>query len=97
MAFLAGLTGSSSHGPILRGEQYMGKIRYSVAMSLDGFIAGRNGEYDWITMDPDIDFGEVFSRYDTVLMGCRTFETTLKRGGNGANYIQGAAHPNITS
>ncbi len=26
----------------------MRKIRYSVAMSLDGYIAGPNGEADWI-------------------------------------------------
>ncbi len=31
-------------------------VRYGGAMSLDGYIAGPNGEYDWIVMDPDIDF-----------------------------------------
>ena len=30
----------------------MRPVRYSVAMSLDGYIAGPNGEYDWIVMDP---------------------------------------------
>ncbi len=34
----------------------MRRVRYSVAMSLDGYIAGPKGEYDWIPMDPDIDF-----------------------------------------
>lgn len=28
----------------------MRKIRYAVAMSLDGFIAGPQGEADWIEM-----------------------------------------------
>jgi hypothetical protein len=28
----------------------MRRIRYSVAMSLDGYIAGPNGEYDWIEL-----------------------------------------------
>jgi dihydrofolate reductase len=43
-------------------------------MSLDGYIAGPNGEYDWIIMeDPDFDFGDVFKQFDTILMGRRTF------------------------
>ena len=43
----------------------MRRIRYAVAMSLDGYIAGPNGECDWIVMDPEIDFGELFKRFDT--------------------------------
>ena len=31
------------------------RIRYQVACSLDGFIAGPQGEYDWIVVDPEID------------------------------------------
>ena len=34
----------------------MKKLIYSVAMSLDGYIAGPNGEADWIVMDSDFDF-----------------------------------------
>ena len=34
----------------------MRKVRYAVASSLDGYIAGPKGEADWIIMDPDIDF-----------------------------------------
>jgi len=49
-------------------------------MSLDGYIAGPKGEYDWIVNDPDIDFGAMFARFDTFLMGRRTFELTLKAG-----------------
>jgi dihydrofolate reductase len=49
-------------------------------MSLDAFIAGPNGEYDWIIMDPEIDFAEMFARYDTVLMGRRTFEVAARQG-----------------
>ncbi len=59
----------------------MRRVRYAVATSLDGYIAGPNGEADWIIMDPDIDFGEVFSQFDTVLMGRRTFEGMAKAGG----------------
>jgi dihydrofolate reductase len=53
----------------------MRRIRYQVAMSLDGYIAGPNGEADWITMDPEIDFGALFAQFDTFLLGRRTFET----------------------
>ncbi|UCG24359.1 MAG: dihydrofolate reductase [Chloroflexota bacterium] len=52
----------------------MRRIHYSIAMSLDGYIAGLNGESDWIIMDPDIDFEEMSGRFDTFLMGHRTFE-----------------------
>ena len=52
----------------------MRKIRYQVAASLDGYIAGADGTYDWIPTDPDIDFGEIFATYDTLLMGRHTYE-----------------------
>jgi dihydrofolate reductase len=62
----------------------MRRIRYSVAMSLDGYIAGPKGEADWIIMDPDIDFGALFEQFDTFLLGRRTFET-MGRGGQGGS------------
>lgn len=52
----------------------MRKIRYQVACSLDGFIAGHEDEYDWIVADPDIDFAALFDQFDTLLMGRRTFK-----------------------
>ena len=61
----------------------MKQIRYGVAMSLDAYIAGPNGECDWIIMDPEIDFAEIFSRFDTLLMGRHTFEYAMSRGGMG--------------
>ena len=58
----------------------MRRVRYVVAMSLDGYIAGPIGEADWIIMDPDIDFGALFERFDTFLMGRRTFEAMAGAG-----------------
>ncbi len=52
----------------------MKRICYAVAMSLDGYIAGPNGEADWIPMDPDMDFAELWSRFDILLMGRKTYE-----------------------
>ena len=68
----------------------MRKVVYSVAMSLDGYVAGPNGEADWITMDPEIDFAALFARFDTVLMGRKTYEQVKAMGG-------GEAMPGVTS
>ncbi|MDE2689809.1 MAG: dihydrofolate reductase family protein [Acidobacteriota bacterium] len=54
----------------------MRRVRYCVAMSLDGYIAGPNGEADWIVMDPDYDFAELYGEFDTYLVGRKTFEST---------------------
>ena len=60
----------------------MKKLVYSVAMSLDGYIAGPNDEFDWIPMDPAIDFAAIFSQFDVFVMGRRTFEVTRGQGGD---------------
>lgn len=52
----------------------MRRIRYSVAMSLDGYIADADGAYGWIPMDPDIDFSARLAKIDTLIMGRGTFE-----------------------
>jgi dihydrofolate reductase len=61
----------------------MRRIRYAVAASLDGYIAGPNGEADWIIMDPEIDFGSFVQQFDTILLGRRTFETMARAGNAG--------------
>jgi dihydrofolate reductase len=58
----------------------MRKIHYCVAMSLDGYIAGPEGETDWVVMDPEIDFSALAGRFDTLLMGRRTFEAMSRAG-----------------
>jgi dihydrofolate reductase len=62
----------------------MRKIRYAVAASLDGFIAGPNGEADWIGMDPEVDFAAIWAQFDTLLMGRRTYEAAIQAMGEKA-------------
>jgi len=63
-------------------------VRFGGAMSLDGYIAGPTGEYDWIVMDPEIDFAAMTSQFDTFLIGRKTFDA-MKRMGNEAKSTRG--------
>jgi dihydrofolate reductase len=80
----------------------MRRIRYQVACSLDGYIAGPNGEHDWIVMDPDIDFQALFDQFDTLLMGRRTFESAGGQTSPGMNTLvfsrslRQEDHPGVT-
>jgi dihydrofolate reductase len=60
------------------------RLRYQVAVSLDGFIAGPNGEYDWIVPDPSVDFAALYKEFDTAVMGRKTYEVMTAQGGNGS-------------
>lgn len=59
------------------------RLRYQVAVSLDGFIATPDGGYDWIVMDPAIDFAALFAEFDTAVMGRKTYEVGLAQGNEG--------------
>ena len=59
----------------------MRQLRYSVAASLDGYIAGPNGEFDWITVDPEIDFAEMYAGFSGLVMGRRSYEVYVSTGG----------------
>ena len=56
------------------------RVRYRVAASLDGYIAGPNGELDWIVQDPSASFAALYEGVDAVLLGRRTFELTQTPG-----------------
>jgi dihydrofolate reductase len=84
----------------------MRRLRYSVAASLDGYIAAPDGGYDWIIDDPTIDFS-AFQSFDTMLVGRKTFEAMqaqqsgLEMFGGMAVYVgsrtlDAAAHPGVT-
>jgi dihydrofolate reductase len=61
----------------------MKRLRYQVAVSLDGFIAGPKGEYDWLVGDPSIDFRALFREFDAAVMGRKTYEVMKANGGDG--------------
>jgi len=57
------------------------RIRYQVATSLDGYITGPSGEIDWIVPEPTFDFAAHFARFDTFLVGRRTWVEMQGMGG----------------
>ena len=60
------------------------RLRYSVAMSLDGYIASPKGDFDWIVHDPDIDFRKLGAAFDTAFMGRKTYEAVQAMGPSAA-------------
>ena len=64
----------------------MRKLILSVAVSIDGFIEGPNGEYDWCVIDQDYNLNEFFKRLDTVFVGRKTYEMSLEMEGGPAGF-----------
>jgi dihydrofolate reductase len=58
----------------------MRKIVAGFASSLDGYIAGPKGEYDWILIDKEIDFREQMKRFDAFFYGRITYEVVSAMG-----------------
>jgi dihydrofolate reductase len=58
----------------------MRRVRYQVACSIDGFIAGPEDDFDWITPEPTFDFDALYAQFDTLLMGRRTYEIVRATG-----------------
>ena len=52
----------------------MRKLILEVAVSLDGFIEGTNGEYDWCFNDQDYGLTDFFYSVDTLFIGRKTYE-----------------------
>lgn len=53
----------------------MKKIILDLAVTLDGFIEGSNGEIDWCVMDEDMDFDGFLSTIDTIFYGRISYDT----------------------
>ena len=58
----------------------MRKIILGLAVSLDSFIEGPNGEYDWCLTDQDYGMSDFFKRIDSVFYGRKSYELTLSMG-----------------
>jgi dihydrofolate reductase len=58
----------------------MRKLILYIASSIDGYIAGLNGELDWLFTDQDYGYNNFLSSIDTVLVGRKTFDDAVKMG-----------------
>ena len=58
----------------------MRKIILFVAVSLDGYIEGPNGEFDWCFTDQDYGMADFFKRIDSLFIGRKSYELTLSMG-----------------
>ena len=55
------------------------KLKLFIATTLDGYIAGPDGDMDWLEAGADLDYGykEFYTSIDTTLMGNATYRLTL--------------------
>ena len=58
----------------------MRKVILNLAVSLDGFIEGPDGEYDWCFADQDYGMTEFFEDTDTVFMGRKSYDLIASAG-----------------
>ena len=58
----------------------MRKLVLNVALSLDGLIAGPNGEYDWCFTDADYGMAEFMKSIDATIMGAKSYRLVLEYG-----------------
>lgn len=59
----------------------MRKVILGVAVSLDGYIEGPKGEFDWCFTDQDYGMTEFLGRIDTILMGRKSYALVQSMGG----------------
>ncbi len=53
------------------------KILLDLAVTLDGFIEGKNGEIDWCIMEEEMNFKGFLDRIDTIFFGRRSYEAFI--------------------
>src|SRR5262245_30788887 len=59
------------------------KVVLGLGISLDGYIARRNGAVDFLFMPRDYSMGPFFKSIDVAIMGRKTYEVVMKMGGGG--------------
>lgn len=64
----------------------MRKVILAVAVSLDSFIEGPNGEYDWCSPNEGYSLEEFFKRFDTIFVGRKTYEMSSEMEGGPAGF-----------
>ncbi|WP_207532405.1 dihydrofolate reductase family protein [Desertivirga arenae] len=68
----------------------MRKVILGLAVSLDGYIEGPNGEYDWCFTDQDYGLDEFFAGIDALFMGRKSYEMALQYAeANGGELVPG--------
>lgn len=50
------------------------RIILDLAVTLDGFIEGKNGEVDWCIMDSELGFNDFLNQIDTILYGRKSYD-----------------------
>jgi dihydrofolate reductase len=60
----------------------MRKVVLGLGISLDGYIARRDGSVDFLFMPKDYSMAPFFKTIDTAIMGRKTWEVALKMGGS---------------
>ncbi len=63
----------------------MRKLILEVAVSLDGFIEGSNGEYDWCFHDQDYGLSDFFKSIDALFIGRKSYEMMQHMEGTALN------------
>ena len=61
-----------------KGANKMRKVILGLGISLNGYIARKNGAVDWLSMDWDYDFAAFFKTIDVVLMGRKSWEKAME-------------------
>ncbi|ELK47701.1 dihydrofolate reductase family protein [Halobacillus sp. BAB-2008] len=50
------------------------RVLLDLAVTLDGFVEGENGEVDWCIMDPEMGFTNFLNSIDTILYGRKSYD-----------------------